>query len=70
MLGAHWHVFTGNEIGTLLGYWQILKWKEQHPGSEVVPAVLASVVSSRMLKHIAGVEGIRYFDTLTGTNHR
>ena len=22
-----WHLFTGNELGVLLGYWQIKKWK-------------------------------------------
>ena len=27
-LGNKWHVFTGNEIGVLLGYWQIQKWKK------------------------------------------
>ena len=24
-----WHLFTGNELGVLLGYWLIKKWNEQ-----------------------------------------
>lgn len=60
-----WYVFTGNEIGVLLGHWQINRWKTQ--GGAPGAAVLASVVSSRMLKHIAGTEGMAYYDTLTGT---
>jgi phosphomannomutase len=59
-----WKVFSGNETGVLLGYWQIQSWKKAHPGTSA--AVLASVVSSRMLKTVARVEGFQYFDTLTG----
>jgi phosphomannomutase len=59
-----WKLFSGNEIGVLLGYWQIVSWKKEHPTKTA--AVLASVVSSRMLKTIAKVEGIQYHDTLTG----
>jgi hypothetical protein len=33
-------------------------------------AVLASVVSSRMLKAIAAAEGVEYYDTLTGRSER
>jgi phosphomannomutase len=59
-----WHAFSGNEIGVLLGYWQILKWSQkQAPGQA---AVLASIVSSRMLRAIAKAEGVLYNDTLTG----
>jgi phosphomannomutase len=62
-----WNVFSGNEIGVLLGHWQIMRWKEQHKDeNNIVPAVLASIVSSRMLKCIAGREGVHYEDTLTG----
>jgi phosphomannomutase len=89
-----WHIFSGNEIGVLLGYWSIMNYKEKvnniHISNdnsnynnninnnnsqirkttleiEKYPvAVLASVVSSRMLKKIAEVEGVQYFDTLTG----
>ncbi len=59
-----WKVFSGNEIGVLLGYWQIQQWKAINPS--VPAAVLASIVSSRMLKTVARVEGFQYYDTLTG----
>jgi phosphomannomutase len=66
-----WKAFSGNEIGVLLGYWQIMNWKSSHSSSSLSSpcppaAVLASVVSSRMLKTIARVEGMVYHDTLTG----
>ena len=66
---AGWKVFTGNEIGTLLGHRQMIKYKtdkQNGVGSGKDAGVLASVVSSRMLKQMALVEGIQYFDTLTG----
>jgi phosphomannomutase len=56
--------FSGNEIGILLGYWLIQQWKEK--GVDEPAAVLASVVSSRMLKKIATTERMQYHDTLTG----
>lgn len=58
-----WRVFSGNEIGVLLGYWQIMQWKKKTTDTA---AVLASIVSSRMLKTIAKKEGLQYYDTLTG----
>jgi len=87
--GDGWRVFTGNELGVMLGYWQIKRWKAVHnnsssnssvAGADSVfklpassaqtnsnkAAVLASVVSSRMLKAIAEKESLLYFDTLTG----
>ena len=73
--GSGWRVLTGNELGVLLGHWQIKRWKERtsQPGSSGggggEAAVLTSVVSSRMLKAIAEKESIRYFDTLTGRNN-
>lgn len=60
-----WYVFSGNELGVLLGYWQIQRWKKDHDGEPA--ALLASIVSSRMLKAIAQKEGLIYHDTLTGT---
>jgi phosphomannomutase len=68
-----WHTFSGNEIGVLLGYWQIQRWRKQQSQQEdansppsPAPALLASVVSSRMLKAVAKAEGCLYQDTLTG----
>jgi phosphomannomutase len=60
---GQWKVFTGNEIGVLLGYWSIMQWKRK---TSDTAAVLASIVSSRMLKTVARKEGLQYFDTLTG----
>ena len=57
-----WHIFSGNEIGTLLGSWSIEKYGKG--GNR--KAVLASIVSSRMLKAIAESNGVEYYDTLTG----
>ena len=59
-----WYVFTGNEIGIILGYWCISNYINQSKCD--AKAVLASIVSSRMLKAIASAEGIDYYDTLTG----
>ncbi|RYH31243.1 hypothetical protein EON65_03130 [archaeon] len=61
-----WHVFSGNEIGVILGYWHILQYKLQPGNNASSAAVLASIVSSRMLRGIARAEGVQYFDTLTG----
>lgn len=64
-----WKIFTGNEIGTMLGHRQMMQYKADRKngaGSGKEAGVLASVVSSRMLKQMAKAEGIHYFDTLTG----
>ena len=71
-LPSEWNVFSGNELGVILGFWQIQRWKEQHelahPGTKAPPAaLLASIVSSRMLKAISAAESMIYHDTLTGT---
>ena len=58
-----WRILTGNEIGVLLGHYQIQQYKSNNGKNGVV---LASVVSSRMLKHVALQEGVKYYDTLTG----
>ena len=59
-----WKIFSGNEIGVMLGHFHLMKQKTK--GSSRQLAVLASVVSSRMLQAIARAEGVRYADTLTG----
>lgn len=63
-LGDGWHAFSGNEIGALLGYWAIRQHKAKGPKGPA--AVLASIVSSRMLRAVAKAEGVGYHDTLTG----
>eukprot|EP00939_MAST-03C_sp_MAST-3C-sp1_P004064 g4064.t1 len=62
-----WRVFTGNEIGTLLGHWEWSKWREANPNSDPSRAVmLASAVSSTHLGMISEVEGFGFEQTLTG----
>jgi len=62
-----WKIFTGNEIGAILGHWAWLKFKTSHP--QVDPAlcvVINSTVSSKFLAAVAATEGFSYEETLTG----
>jgi len=67
-----WYVFSGNEIGALLGHWSWEQWKEAHPEckpSKEEPAkvyMMSSAVSSKWLRKLGEVEGFRYAETLTG----
>lgn len=66
-IDGNWHIFTGNEIGVMLGHYQIQKYlATRGTDNEGKAAVLTTVVSSRMLKGIADKEGIHYAATLTG----
>ncbi|CAH0581574.1 unnamed protein product [Chrysodeixis includens] len=61
-----WHIFTGNEMGALLGWWlleQYCKRADHEPESEVY--IMASIVSSKMLKAIVKGRG-EFVETLTG----
>lgn len=62
-----WKVFTGNELGALLGWWALHCFRQQHAD---VPAadcyMLCSTVSSMVLRSMAAVEGFQFEDTLTG----
>ncbi|CAG0880611.1 unnamed protein product [Cyprideis torosa] len=68
-----WRVFTGNEIGSLLGWWmwhiQVLK-RQQNPDKDWPPLekclMLASTVSSKFLRAMAKREGFQFEETLTG----
>ncbi|MFP4511991.1 MAG: phospho-sugar mutase [Acidimicrobiales bacterium] len=57
---GRWRVLTGNEIGALLGD-HILA---NTAGDDRM--VATTIVSSRLLSRLAGAEGVRYVDTLTG----
>ncbi|XP_068632453.1 phosphopentomutase [Battus philenor] len=58
-----WKVFSGNEMGALLGWWMLHQHERTSSDTEVY--MLASFVSSKMLKSI--VKGRGYFvETLTG----
>ncbi|XP_055061606.2 phosphopentomutase [Misgurnus anguillicaudatus] len=64
-----WKVFSGNELGALLGWWIFQCWKEQKgEGKASVKDVymLASTVSSKILRAIAVKEGFHFEETLTG----
>lgn len=64
---GEWRVFSGNELGALLGWWSWQQFRAVHP--EVAPAdcvMLCSTVSSMVLRAMAAREGFRFEDTLTG----
>uniref|UniRef100_U5EN07 Putative phosphoglucomutase/phosphomannomutase n=1 Tax=Corethrella appendiculata TaxID=1370023 RepID=U5EN07_9DIPT len=62
-----WRVFTGNELGALLGWWTIHCYREENPGKSLTDCYfLASTVSSKMLRSIAKIEGLNFEETLTG----
>ena len=61
-----WTIFTGNEIGLLLAWWQ---WHNHCSGAgkaEEKVAMLASTVSSKALGAMAEKEGFLFEDTPTG----
>ncbi|KAL3880512.1 hypothetical protein ACJMK2_032746 [Sinanodonta woodiana] len=64
---GQWKIFTGNEIGALLGWWS---WYTFHQKNPNIPAsdvyMLASTVSSKILHTIAQKEGFHFEETLTG----
>ncbi|KAJ8721282.1 hypothetical protein PYW07_002057 [Mythimna separata] len=63
---SSWHVFTGNEMGALLGWWLLEQYyarETRMPESEVY--IMASIVSSKMLRAIAKGRG-EFVETLTG----
>ncbi|KAL0973000.1 hypothetical protein UPYG_G00197550 [Umbra pygmaea] len=63
-----WKVFTGNELAALLGWWMLFNWKETHPDPADLKKVymLATTVSSKILKAFAQVEGFHFEETLPG----
>lgn len=62
-----WKVFNGNEIGALLGWWSLQYFKESFAKSDLSNCyMLASTVSSKMLKTMSHKEGFNFEETLTG----
>eukprot|EP00795_Rhopilema_esculentum_P000450 gene450-10122_t len=63
-----WKIFTGNEIGCLLGWWAVFNHKrlmpDAYPGDSVY--MVHSTVSSKILQAIGAVEGFKVEETLTG----
>ena len=65
-----WKILSGNEIGSLLGWWILKCFKQRSPGFPLDKLhFLASTVSSKMLNTIAKKEGINFTETLTGFKH-
>ncbi|XP_070552652.1 phosphopentomutase-like isoform X2 [Ptychodera flava] len=63
-----WKIFTGNETGALFGWWAVLTYREQF-GNDVNMSdvyLIASTVSSKILKSIAKQEDCNFVETLTG----
>uniref|UniRef100_T1JNB8 Phosphoglucomutase-2 n=1 Tax=Strigamia maritima TaxID=126957 RepID=T1JNB8_STRMM len=65
--GNQWKIYTGNEIGALLGWWLWFCWKQKNPLEDAGEVyMIASTVSSKILRAIAKVEGFNFIETLTG----
>ena len=63
-VGDKWHIFTGNQLGLLLGSYLFERYPSSKPRDKL--AMLASTVSSRALAALAKKEGFHFTDTLTG----
>ena len=66
---SSWRVFSGNELGLMLGHWIYTSWKEKNQkqgGSDKKIAMLASTVSARVLQCMCQQEGVHFEETLTG----
>jgi phosphoglucomutase len=63
-VGDKWHIFTGNQLGLLLGSYLFERYPSSKPRDKM--AMLASTVSSRALAALAKKEGFHFTDTLTG----
>ncbi|UXI21286.1 hypothetical protein NH340_JMT07229 [Sarcoptes scabiei] len=65
-----WRVFNGNEIGAILGWWQIQRLKQSTIDSSSSNLsdyyLISSAVSSKILETFAKYEGFNFVETLTG----
>ena len=61
-----WYLFTGNEIGTLLGYWQMLVYTTKFKMEKADLVFVNSAISSKMLRSMARTEQMVFEETLTG----
>ncbi|KAL0267139.1 UNVERIFIED_CONTAM: hypothetical protein PYX00_009491 [Menopon gallinae] len=63
-----WKIFTGNEIGALLGWWSFFCYKYENPNVKNYENVymLSSTVSSKILSTMSKKEGFKFEETLTG----
>ncbi|XP_069130799.1 phosphopentomutase-like [Argopecten irradians] len=64
---GEWHIFSGNELGALFGWWRWHYYRQKHPDTPAKDIyMLASTVSSKILGSIAEKEGFCFEETLTG----
>ncbi|XP_030372628.1 glucose 1,6-bisphosphate synthase [Scaptodrosophila lebanonensis] len=62
-----WKIFTGNELGALLGWWALENYKFREPEGDISNCVMiASTVSSKILRAMGEQEGFTFYETLTG----
>nr|XP_002127972.1 phosphoglucomutase-2 [Ciona intestinalis] len=63
-----WKVFSGNELGSLIGWWVWYSYITNNPDTVDRSNIymLSSTVSSMILQAIAEKEGFKFEDTLTG----
>ncbi|KAH8418392.1 hypothetical protein KR222_008472 [Zaprionus bogoriensis] len=60
-------LFSGNELGALLGWWALESYKLGTESPDLSNCVMiSSTVSSKILKSMAEVEGFTHIETLTG----
>lgn len=63
---GEWRVFNGNEIAFLLASWVWEDYKKKHSSGYDQCVMIASTVSSKILKAMAKAEGFKFEETLTG----
>lgn len=61
-----WHVYSGNEVGALLGSFLWKKAPEEWKQKPDMCCMISSTVSSKILRSIASKEGFIFYETLTG----
>ncbi|KAJ8798283.1 hypothetical protein J1605_001408 [Eschrichtius robustus] len=68
LYSGDWKVFTGNELAALFGWWMFDCWKKNKSRNADVKNIymLATTVSSKILKAIALKEGFHFEETLPG----
>ncbi|KAM9733562.1 LOW QUALITY PROTEIN: glucose 1,6-bisphosphate synthase-like [Menidia menidia] len=66
--GGVWKVFSGNELAALLGWWMFSNWRRSHPEPADAQKLymLATTVSSKVLRALARAEGFHFEETLPG----
>ncbi|RZC39357.1 PGM PMM I domain containing protein [Asbolus verrucosus] len=64
---GEWKVFSGNELGALLGWWCLYCFKTKYPKEPLENTyMLSSTVSSMILRSMSKKEGFNFIETLTG----